>query len=208
MSQSALPRSSSLRRLAAGFLLSAALLPGVGAVQAATLADSLPAELRACALERDPMRRVACYDAEMARLALTAVPAGAAVAAPAPVAAAPAAAPVAAPAMAVAPAPVAVPAAPAAAPAARTFGDDQLKRERTESERSLTAQVKEVRQLQFDRLQVTLDNGQVWRFDEASPNLQLASGDTVRIEAGLFGSYQLTKVAENRQPWVRVSRRR
>lgn len=55
---------------------------------------------------------------------------------------------------------------------------------------ALTAQVASVRQAGMGRIAVTLSNGQVWRQTE-TVRLDLSAGDTVTIERGALGSYNL-----------------
>ncbi|HEY2036002.1 MAG TPA: hypothetical protein VGG96_03235 [Steroidobacteraceae bacterium] len=166
------------------------------------LAQTVPANLRACAAESDPTRRLACYDREMARL--TPSPAQRAVepAPPAPPTppAPPAPAYTASPAPAPAPAPVATPAtpnpppptAPAVAEAPAPTTASRLKRIFASSGSwHETAHVASLDRSP-DAMVVHLDNGQVWQqAGRASGDLSLQVGDSITIEKHL-GSYWLS----------------
>ncbi len=136
----------------------------------AALAQSVPPGLQQCVAEADDARRLACFDAEMARLA------------------------------SLPPAPAVAPAAPAAAPAAtpeQIFGArGELAREvRPPAERALRqldAHVAALARRAAGELVVTLDNGQVWRALSALDDPRLEVGDTVTIKPGSMGSYFLT----------------
>jgi len=178
------------------------VLPLCGiAAGASAQTDAIPAGLRACAAEPDSLKRLVCYDTEMARLSKPAASMAA------PPAAAPAAptAPAAAQAAATAPGsdaatsadtPRATPAStPTAAAASGTpapphrssiwnvFGGGAASR--------VTARV-----VSLDRspnsMVLHLDNGQVWQqIERASGDLTLREGDSVTIEKHL-GSYYLS----------------
>jgi hypothetical protein len=167
-------------------------ISGSGPVSA-TLAQALPASVRACASERDDARRLGCYDREIARLDqggdVMAAPATKAEVAPAAAAAA-----------ATAPAAAATPptaAAPAAAPDAR-FGyrGDIARKEldeqtATETVDRLEATITEVSSRAHGELVITLDNGQVWVQKAPDSKMQLKAGDQVTIKKASLGSYML-----------------
>src|SRR5690606_7359478 len=48
----------------------------------------------------------------------------------------------------------------------------------------------------------TLDNGQVWVEDSPTRSVRVKEGDTVRIRAGMFGSYRLSVASSNRATGV------
>ena len=185
-----LPSKSLLSRLRRIALLSAGAL-ALHALPACTLAQTVPATLRACTAQTDPTRRLACYDREMARLSTPPAPApppAAATPAP-PVAATPAPAPVAA---TPAPAPVAAtPAAPAPrSPSARHW----VAPWKIFSGGASSAVRAHVVSLQRwpDSMVLHLDNGQTWQqIGRASGDLSLRPGDEVTIEKHL-GSYWLS----------------
>lgn len=170
-----------------------AVLPLFG-IAAAASAQNVPAGLRACTVETDSARRLACYDQEMARLSQ-----------PPP-----------APRSATAPAgrpdlPSRVPAAqtpqpsqpqPAAAPAAQpepASDEVSLSHRASAAWKTLTGSGPErvtARVAQLDRSPdsaiLHLDNGQVWRqIGRATGDLSLRTGDRVTIEKHL-GSYWLS----------------
>ena len=77
--------------------------------------------------------------------------------------------------------------------------------EATGSERieSLNGTVTRLQKSGYDKVVITLDNGQVWKQVDAS-SLRLRVGDTVEIERGAMGSYMLQKKGSKRG--MRVSR--
>jgi hypothetical protein len=144
-----------------------------------TVVGAAPQEsnLQACAAERDDRRRLACYDAEAARLAgernVASTDASAATAAPAN--------------------------PPPAKDAAEDFGmTPALKRsmnangeeEATEPD-SLAAVVTRIDEKPYGERIVHLDNGQVWEENSRNRNLPLDVGDSVTIKSAAFGSYKL-----------------
>lgn len=186
------------RLTARSFAIFACLLPG-----AAAFADALQDELRVCRGLTDDDARLICYDAAVDR-SRNSGPSR-----PAP-----------APAKAATPAP-AEPAAAAAGTAAATgaaaelsqedlFGKtgDEVERtvqEATGSERidSLSATVTKLQQYSYDKVLITLDNGQVWKQVDAS-SLRLRAGDAVDIERASLGSFMLRKKGSKRS--MRVAR--
>ena len=150
-------------------------------------AQTVPPGLRACTRESDSLRRLVCYDKEMARL--MAQPAAAP---PAPGSAAPSPAPafIAAPPQ---PQSTAAPAAASAArqPATSTPLKSAWKAFTGGPSSHLTAHI-----ASMDRwpnaMVLHLDNGQVWeQIGQSSGDLTLQVGDSVTIEKH-FGSYWLS----------------
>ena len=178
-----------------------AMLCVVPTVHAAAAAP--PESMRACSRLQDSLQRLVCYDREFAALDAAA---GSAAAPAAPAARMPAAP------VAVAPASAApANAAPTgAAPAAAQFGDELVSRKtrpaKGSPEASLTAGVTAVREDQRGTWVVSLDNGQVWRQQEIGLPFPLRTGETVRIDKGVLGSYMLTRVVEGWTRWIRVTR--
>ena len=150
-----------------------AALPALTALPAFAAVESLPASVRACAAETDSLRRLMCYDREVARY-----PAPVAKAAPAEAAPAPQATPT----------PATVPTTPAAAttsapPAAgsATHTDPQ----------HVTARIVSIDH-RPNELTWHLDNGQVWQeVQGVAGDLSLREGDTVKIDKHL-GAYWLS----------------
>ena len=118
--------------------------------------------------------RLACYDKLAGRVSAPKA---------APVAAAPA------PAASVAAAP-----APAAAPAAEDFGLSKVQKAASSSSppeiKSVTAKVAGFGHSPNRRTQVTLDNGQVWEYED-DPDSLLSIGDSVTIKRAALGSFIL-----------------
>jgi hypothetical protein len=67
----------------------------------------------------------------------------------------------------------------------------------------LGATVARVQPSGYDRVLITLDNGQVWRQVDSS-SLRLRVGDAIEIERASFGSFMLQKTGSKRS--MRVSR--
>lgn len=93
----------------------------------------------------------------------------------------------------------AAPQAPSVAPPVpreQTFGSERIARApdagAPEEAESITAKLKEVKQLTIDRYSFTLDNGQVWSMVVARSVPNAKEGKKVQIEKGLFGSYSMT----------------
>jgi hypothetical protein len=123
--------------------------------------------------------RLACYDKLAGRVS------------------APKSAPVAAAAAPAAPAPAAAVAAapaPAAAPTAEDFGLSKVQKAASSSSppeiKSITAKVAGFGHSPNRRTQVTLDNGQVWEYQD-DPDSLLSIGDPVTIERATLGSFIL-----------------
>ena len=181
------------RFIARSFAILALTLP------AAASADALRDELRVCRDLPDDDARLICYDAAVDRSRHSTY------STPAPAAESPSAA---------------APAEPAAAAAATgaaaslsqedLFGKTSNEVERTVEEAtgdaridSLSATVTKLREYTYDKVLITLDNGQVWRQVDAS-NLRLRVGDAVDIERASLGSFMLRKQGSKRS--MRVSR--
>lgn len=171
------------------------LLPFCG-IAASAFAQSVPPGLRACMAETDSLRRLVCYDKEMARLtsgpsapaATPPPPPPPAASAPPPAAASPPPPTVAAP-----PPPAATaPPAPAAASApAATPHRSFLKSLVGGSDSRVTAHVSSLDRSP-NAMVLHLDNGQAWQqIGRASGDLTLREGDSVTIEKHL-GSYWLS----------------
>ena len=176
----------------------------------AAQADELYDELVVCRGLPSEESRVICYDAAVDRSRQKGGPRPAAAAAPPP--ATPAATPAATPPAAVEPAAAAASTAGAASISQEElFGQssDEVQRtveEATGDERidTLSAQITRLQQSGYDKVAITLDNGQVWQQTETS-SLRLKVGDDVEIERAALGSFQLRKEGSKRM--MRVSRR-
>lgn len=154
--------------------------------------------IAACSAITDPAARLACFDAESARLDSNS---GAKVEAPAaPVRPAPEA-----PASRSTPAP---PTAATSTPAVPTLGEEQLRRNDSspQNQETLKAKISETRRGSGGVYFVTLDNGQVWRHEEGSMAEFLRPGSAVTISRASMGSYRLTLDAGSARNWVRVTR--
>jgi hypothetical protein len=169
-------------------------LTWIGMIPALARAESLPASVRACAAETDSLKRLVCYDREVARYmdvkpsdhpatkheptanpptAAAATGAGAAAAAP-PESQAPASPPAAA-----TPPPPASPPQPAHPGSAGTDAAH------------LSARVVGIDHVPNEMV-LHLDNGQVWQqLQGVTGDLSLQVGDTVKIDRRL-GTYYLT----------------
>ena len=177
------------RLIVRSFAILVFALPGAAAV-----ADELRDKLDRCNDLADADARLACYDA--------AVDPGRQGAAAGPVAAEP------------------QPAAPVQAESASTgtgtlsqedlFGKSGDEMERTVREAtgsepidSLGATVSKLQRYSYDKVLITLDNGQVWKQIDGS-SLRLRVGDAVEIERASLGSFMLKKQGSKRS--MRVSR--
>jgi hypothetical protein len=128
--------------------------------------------------------RLACYDKLAGRVsAPKAAPVAAAPGAAAPGPAAPASA-----------ASVAAAPAPAAAPTVEDFGLSNVQKAASSSSppeiKSITAKVAGFGHSPNRRTQVTLDNGQVWEYQD-DPDSLLSIGDSVTIKRATLGSFLL-----------------
>ena len=147
--------------------------------------------------------RLACYDKLAGRVSApkAAASAGAPSAAPPSAAArAPAAAPsVTAPSAAASAPATSVAAAPvtASAPTEEDFGRSKVRKERTAASsgappeiKSITSKVAGFGRSPSGRIQVTLDNGQIWEYQD-DPDQLLSVGDSVTIKRATLGSFIL-----------------
>jgi hypothetical protein len=163
-----------------------AVLPALTTLPAIA-AESLPASVRACAAETDSLRRLVCYDREVARFppqtASTSQPASAA----SPVATSPAPMPR----TTVTPQPTAqASATTAAAPAASGPSADTGSAPHSDPQH-VTARVVSIEH-RPNELSWHLDNGQVWQeVQSVAGDLSLREGDTVKIDKHL-GAFWLT----------------
>jgi hypothetical protein len=150
--------------------LCAALIYALALAPAAR-AESVPASIRACTLETDSLKRLICFDRELARYSDQPSTGGAKQVPPATAASPIGAA--AAPVGAAAPATPAAPAAPAKPP------------------RHTSARIVSIENFP-DALVVHLDNDQVWQqIQVASADVNLHAGDTVSIDREM-GSFWLS----------------
>jgi hypothetical protein len=140
----------------------------------AALAQAAPISLRVCVAESDDARRLACYDREMARVSEEPYP---------------------------------------AAKAQDEFGMEAELRRKKEQERSagqpskprqLLARTSKVSQRPDGLLVVTLDNGQVWQQTEPAPAFHVDSGDEVKVNPGVLGSYWMTAPSRQSARFKRV----
>ena len=164
----------------------------LGGIPAGAIAQSVPPGLRACAAVSDSLRRLVCYDQEMARLTKSAPQPAVAPPAPAP----PPAPPPPPPPPSAAPPPVQASTPPPAASGGQHRGhraSQALDVEKLCWRRCsrVTAHVAGLDRSP-DSMVLHLDNGQVWQqIGPASGNLTLQVGDSVTIEKHL-GSYWLS----------------
>lgn len=149
--------------------------------------------------------RLACYDKLAGRVSEPKARPSVAASAPAPaapVAAAPAAS-VAAPASPVAAAP-----APAAAPTEEDFGRSKVQKAARSSSppeiKSVTAKVAGFGRSPNQRTQITLDNGQIWEYQD-DPDPLLSIGDSVTVKHGTLGSFLLLTPAKHSHRVSRVN---
>jgi hypothetical protein len=177
-----------------------AALPALTAFPTFAAVESLPASVRACAAETDSLRRLVCYDREVARY-----PAPAANAAPTPPSAT-ASQPAGASSVATSPAPTPPSTATRAAattgaqPVASSSNASPPSAENTASAgagtthsdpQHLTARIVSIDH-RPNELTWHLDNGQVWQeVQSVAGDLSLREGDTVKIDKHL-GSYWLS----------------
>jgi hypothetical protein len=158
-------------------------------VPAAASADALRDELRVCRDLPDDDARLICYDAAVDRSRQSTY------SSPAPASENP---------------PAAATAATGTLTQEDRFGKtgDEVERtveEATGSERidSLSATVTRLQQYAYDKVLITLDNGQVWKQVDAS-SLRLRVGDAIDIERASLGSFMLRKQGSKRS--MRVAR--
>lgn len=169
-------------------------------------ADTLQDELRVCRGLPDDGARLICYDAAVDR-SRNGGYSGPAAAAASPEPAAPAAS---APAATTAAGAATAASAPADLSQEELFGKSGEEVERTVQEAtgderldSLSATITSLQQYGYNKVLITLDNGQVWKQVDAS-NLRLRTGDAVEIERAALGSFMLRKQGSKRS--MRVTR--
>jgi hypothetical protein len=112
------------------------------------------------------------------------------------------------------PAPIPAPIPPdtpivSSAPVTRpSFGEEQLAPEhrREASEQSLQATITSLRAVGATTFLVTLDNGQVWRHEDAHLGSFLRVGEAITVRKGSLGSYRLTRDAGATRNWIRITR--
>jgi hypothetical protein len=150
--------------------------------------------------------RLACYDKLAGRVSEPKARPSVAASPPAPaaaVAAAPAAPVAAAPAASVAAAP-----APAAAPTEEDFGRSKVQKAARSSSppeiKSITAKVAGFGRSPNQRTQITLDNGQIWEYQD-DPDPLLSIGDSVTVKHGTLGSFLLLTPAKHSHRVSRVN---
>lgn len=150
-----------------------------GLLVLAPLAAAQSDALEKCRAEREPMRRLACYDAIPSRPAATAPATPAMPAAPAVAAATP----------------------PAAAPlsADAAFGLPTA----AETLPFIESRIAGLVQGWDTRTRFKLANGQVWQVEEGSSSGLYLQDPTVRVRRGFAGAYYLELKGTNRSPRVR-----
>jgi hypothetical protein len=163
-----------------------AALPTLTALPALGAAESLPASVRACAAETDSLRRLVCYDREVARF-----PAPAANAAPGPQSAPASQSAPAARAAAATSAPPVSSSSNANSPSAETTASAGAGSAAHGDTQHFTARIVSIDH-RPNELTWHLDNGQVWQeVQSVAGDLSLREGDTVKIDKHL-GSYWLS----------------
>ncbi len=167
---------------------------GLPTADAQTAANSLPAEILACAEESDVMVRLSCYDREIAALksksaAPAVVPTPVASDVPATVAAAPASVAANVPVAEVLPATQANAAPAATVPPSpdpvESFGFDRPLGD-------IAAEIVKIRKQPYGELIVYLDNGQVWEQKHQDRRFKLRIGETVTIKKSAVAGYRLS----------------
>jgi hypothetical protein len=171
------------------FALSTAILAACAAGGAPAKDTDVRNALAPCIDISSSANRLACYDKLAGRVsAPNAAPVAASPAATSPAAASPAAA---SPAAA---APVTAAPAPAAAPTEEDFGRSKVRKAASSGAppeiKSITAKVAAFGRSPNHRTQVTLDNGQIWEYQD-DPDPLLSIGDSVTIKRATLGSFIL-----------------
>jgi hypothetical protein len=182
------------------FALSTAILAACAAGGAAAADTDVHKALAPCIGISSSADRLACYDKLAGRVsAPQAQRPSAAAAEPVSAAAAPASATAAPASTTAAPAsaaPVAAAAAPAAAPTVEDFGLSKVQKAAVSGAssppkiKSISAKVAAFGRSSNRRTQITLDNGQVWEYQD-DPDSLLSVGDSVTIERATLGSFLL-----------------
>jgi hypothetical protein len=144
-------------------LLAAALFVHVAGAAAQTVTPAL----RACRAETDGVKRLACYDREMARMDEPGH-----LAPVAPTAAQP-------------------PAQPPVSPTERFGLSPEAVTTHDAAPSKLTARVTSVSQKAHGRYLITLDNGQVWLQTEDNLGFSPQAGGSVTISRGMLGAYYM-----------------
>ena len=172
-------------RMALGALLGCVITSSTVATVAR--AEALPASVRACASETDSLKRLICFDREVARYP----DASAGASAPAPAAKAAVATPAIAPPPGAAPPPAVAPPSAAASASAASPTSPPPASLADKQPAHVTAHVASVENRRGS-LVLLLDNGQVWeQTQEAAADMNLHAGDAVTIDKGLLGTYWL-----------------
>lgn len=153
------------------------------AVSPVASAEGHKSNFKACAVERDDRRRLACYDAEVARLSGSAPAAGARESDDS------------AEASSAKPRQEGRQSGAAGAdfgmtPALARSMKGKVE-EGSEEPDSLAAVVTRIDEKPYGERIVYLDNGQVWEETSRNRNLRLAIGDDITVKAAAFGSYKL-----------------
>jgi len=175
-------------------------ISGLSAANAQTAADSLPAEILACAQESDVMVRLSCYDRQIAALQskpaepkIASTPVSTALRStpvisdiPATVAAAPASVTTSVPAAEAVPTPQASAATVTPSPgSADDFGYDRPLGD-------ITADVSKIRKQPYGELIIYLDNRQVWEQKHQDRRFKLRVGETVTVKKSAVAGYRLS----------------
>jgi hypothetical protein len=179
------------------FALSTAILATCAAGGALAEDTAVRNALAPCIGISSSADRLACYDQLAGRVsAPKALAASPSAAAPAPAAPSPASPSAAAPAPA---ASVAAAPAPAAAPTEEDFGRSKVRKAAVSGAppeiKSITAKVAGFGRSPNGRTQVTLDNGQIWEYQD-DPDPLLSIGDSVTIKRATLGSFILATPAK------------
>jgi hypothetical protein len=179
------------------FALSTAILATCAAGGALAEDTAVRNALAPCIGISSSADRLACYDKLAGRVsAPKALAASPSAAAPAPAAPSPASPSAAAPAPA---ASVAAAPAPAAAPTEEDFGRSKVRKAAVSGAppeiKSITAKVAGFGRSPNGRTQVTLDNGQIWEYQD-DPDPLLSIGDSVTIKRATLGSFILATPAK------------
>lgn len=164
------------------FALSTAFLAACAAGRARAEDIDLHKALAPCTGILSSADRLACYDKLAGRVSAPKARPSAAASAPAPAA------------------PVAAAPAPATAPTEEDFGRSKVQMAASSSSppeiKSVTAKVAGFGRSPNFRTQVTLDNGQIWEYQD-DPDPLLSIGDSVTIQHATLGSFLLLTPAKH-----------